>query len=61
MKIVEITVSYSQKVNTGNYQSKDYFTSLKAEVEYDANVQTNCMILFDQCKKAVDRAIVEDE
>ena len=61
MKIVEITVGYTQKVNTGNYQSKDYFVSMKAEIEYDEDPQTSSAILFDRCKVAVDRAIVEDE
>ncbi len=46
MKIVEITVSKSQKVNTGNYESKDYFCSLKAEVEYDADLRLIAAKLF---------------
>jgi len=61
MKIIEVVVSYSQKVNTGNYQSQDYFTSLKAEIEYDANLSKVAMELFDQAKALVDQAIVEDK
>ena len=39
MKIVEIVVSKSEKVNTGNYESKDYFCSLKADVEINEDLQ----------------------
>jgi hypothetical protein len=60
MKIIEVTVSYAQKVNTGNYQSKDFFCSLKAEVNYDAEIGKVCEHLDRLCKKAVDRAIVSD-
>jgi len=49
MKIIEVVVSRSEKVNTGNYESKDYFVSLKAEVEYDADLKAVTSKLFAQC------------
>ncbi|MET4240275.1 hypothetical protein [Bradyrhizobium sp. RT10b] len=33
MKVLEITVSQTVRVNLGDYQSTDFFVSMKAEVE----------------------------
>jgi len=62
MKIVELTVSISRKYNTGNYESKDYFLSLKAEL--DVNDQTRLgaisQELYDECNTQItDRAKID--
>ena len=46
MKIVEIVISKSEKVNTGNYTSKDYFCSLKADVEINEDLQVIAKKLY---------------
>jgi hypothetical protein len=58
MKIVEIVVSRSQKVNTGNYQSKDFFISLKCEVEScDSTIDSVAAILYNDCAIILENAI----
>jgi len=59
MKIVELTVSKSRKINTGNYESKDYFISLKAEVEITDNLELVAADLFCQCSELIDKQIFE--
>ena len=38
MRVLEITLSKGKKVNIGNYQSRDYFVSVKVD---PYNVDTN--------------------
>ena len=56
MKVIEVVVSRSVKVNTGNYESMDFFVSLKAEVDYDADIRVISGKLYAQCK-----AIITDQ
>ena len=58
MKVIEIVVSRSEKINTGNYESKDFFVSIKAEVEYDADIRTISAKLFAQCKGILTKQIL---
>ena len=60
MKIVEVTVSRSRKVNTGNYESKDYFISLKAEIEITDNLELITGDLFCQCTELIEKQISEE-
>lgn len=53
MKIVELTVSKSQKVNTGNYTSKDYFASIKAEIDCDDTIMERANTLYDFCESII--------
>lgn len=49
---VEIVRSFSYKLNTGNYESRDFFCSQKAECPVvDADKVSD--LLHDFCKKAV--------
>ena len=61
MKIIEVVVSYGQTIQQKQFEPNKYFVSLKAEIEYDANLSKVAMELFDQAKALVDQAIVEDE
>lgn len=61
MKIIEVVVSYGQTIQQKKFEPNKYFVSLKAEVDYDEDLIVVTTLLFDRAKKAVDRAIVEDE
>ena len=61
MKIVEVTVSKSRKVNTGNYESKDYFIALKAEIEITDNLELVTADLFCQCNEMIQKQIEEEQ
>lgn len=57
LKVVEVTRSYSKKVNLGNYQSEDYFCSRKAEVAEGDDVEEISNWLAYQCKVDVESSI----
>lgn len=57
MKIVELTVSLSQKINLGNYQTKDIFCSLKAEIEITEDVQKRARFLYEECQTQINEQI----
>lgn len=52
-KITEVTVSRSVKCNTGDYESVDFFTSAKAEVE-DGDVKA----AYADLAQTVERSMV---
>ena len=58
-QLVEIARSYSQKVNTGNYTSRDYFCSQKMEVPLKKAEEIS-EELFRFCRQEVGKAISED-
>lgn len=60
MKIVEITVSKSMKINTGNYESKDYFVSMKAEIDITENSGTVVKALFENVSLCLQEEIAND-
>lgn len=43
-KTIEITRSYAQKVNMGNYQTKDYFCSAKCECALEDSSDISSML-----------------
>lgn len=51
-KLVEVARSYSQKLNTGNYTSADFFCSLKEECKPD-EVESVSKRLIHFCKLMV--------
>lgn len=51
-KLVEIARSYSEKVNTGNYQSMDFFCSQKLEVP-ESEAEEASKRAFDFCYRQV--------
>ncbi len=52
IKLVEICRSFTFKLNTGNYQSCDFFASQKAEVPEKDAVKTS-EALYEFCKSEV--------
>ena len=50
--IVEITRSFSYKLNTGNYESRDFFASEKAQCPVE-DAERISELLYEFCKKAV--------
>lgn len=60
MKIVEITVSKSQKINTGNYTSKDYFISMKAEIDITEDSNIVVRALFENVDLCLQGEISRD-
>src|SRR3990167_5004905 len=56
IKLVEIARSYSEKVNTGNYQSRDLFCSKKLEVP-EAEAEQASKDAFEWCYQQVQRDI----
>jgi len=51
--ITEVVASYSRKVNLGNYESQDFFESMKASVEKGVDVQAVSAKLAFECQQAV--------
>lgn len=49
---VEIVRSFSYKLNTGNYESRDFFCSQKAECPVE-DAQRVSELLYEFCKSAV--------
>lgn len=49
---VEITRSFSYKLNTGNYESRDFFASEKAQCPVE-DAERISELLYEFCKKAV--------
>lgn len=56
--IVEIARSFGYKLNTGNYESRDFFCSQKAECEAE-NAETVSEQLHAFCKSQVIKAVNE--
>ena len=50
---IEITASYSQKVNKGNYESADYFRSRKESCE-PKDAENVSRELYEWCKRQVE-------
>ena len=57
-ELIEIARSYSQKLNTGNYTTSDFFCSAKEEVPKSQAVKTSKR-LFQFCKSEVEKSIAE--
>lgn len=57
LNIVEITRSYSRKLDLGNYESADFFCSQKAEVTEDDDLKAVSAWLAYQCQLDVMRQI----
>lgn len=58
-QVTEIVVSYSRKKNLGNYESKDYFVSLKANKLDGQSVTEIVRALNIQAQKMVDQEVEE--
>lgn len=56
MKSVEVVKSRSVRVNLGNYESTDFFVSVKAEVDDDETRSSVARSL----RKTVDASLIED-
>ena len=57
-KLVEVARSFSYKLNTGNYQSVDFFASQKVEcLENEASAKSEA--LYQWCKEQVMKAVYE--
>jgi hypothetical protein len=54
--LVEIARSFSYKLNMGNYESRDFFCSQKAECKPE-DAEATSDALHDFCKKQVLRAV----
>lgn len=57
-KLVEVTRSFTYKLNLGNYQSADFFCSQKLEVEEDKAEEASKK-LIEFCKKEVARDVAK--
>lgn len=55
-QLVEIARSFSYKLNTGNYESRDFFCSQKAEVPYSESEETS-NALYHFCKTEVMKSV----
>jgi hypothetical protein len=60
-KTLEITRSYSRKVNLGNYESEDYFCSRKAEVTENDDLNAVSNFLAYDCKIDVQKQIKSNQ
>jgi hypothetical protein len=56
--LIEVTRSFSFKLNIGNYQSLDFFCSEKAEC-LESERDTKSQALYSFCKAEVMRAVQE--
>ena len=56
--LVEIARSFSYKLNVGNYESRDFFCSQKAECSWEEAEAVSAK-LHDFCKKQVLQALRE--
>lgn len=56
LKLVEITRSFSYKLNMGNYQTADFFCSQKAETN-QKDIEKTSELLFDFCRKEVEKSV----
>ena len=55
MKILEVSVSRSVRVNTGNYEGTEHFVSIKAQVEeFDSSEEA-----LQEASAVAERAMVE--
>ena len=55
-KLVEIARSFSFKLNVGNYESRDFFCSQKAECE-EKNAEAVSEKLYDFCRNEVMKSV----
>ena len=53
---IEIVRSFSYKLNTGNYESRDFFCSQRAECK-PAEAERVSELLYDFCKRQVMKAV----
>ena len=58
--MIEIARSFSRKVNTGNYETKDYFCSAKEECE-EKDMSATSEKLFMFCQTMVEADIEVDK
>jgi hypothetical protein len=58
IKLVEVARSFSYKLNVGNFESRDFFCSQKAECEEDKAEETS-EALHSFCKEQVMKAVNE--
>ncbi len=54
--MIEIARSFSYKLNVGNYESRDFFCSQKAEC-YDETAEATSEALHNFCKGQVMKAV----
>ena len=55
-KLVEVTRSFSRKVNTGNYESRDFFCSYKVECRPE-DAERVSQDAFDFCYDEIERDV----
>lgn len=55
--LVEIVRSFSYKLNCGNYESRDFFCSQKAECPID-QAEATSEALYEFCKKQVMKSVI---
>lgn len=60
MKVIKIVIAHNEKVNTGNYTTKDYFCSLEAKVREDEDLRVIGKKLYAQCKVIIGSEIKND-
>ena len=63
MKLVEVTVSASRKFNIGNYESVDFFASIKAELD-ESDYKHLFLIandMYEQCEKMINDQFAKSE
>ena len=56
--LVEVARSFTYKLNSGNYESRDFFCSQKAECKVE-DAEATSERLYQFCKKEVIRSINE--
>ena len=59
MRVIELTVSVTRKMNLGNYESKDFFGAVKMEVESGDDVWVKCRETFRTLAAEVEQAALE--
>lgn len=59
MKVVEVTRSVSRKVNLGRYETKDFFCSMKVEVDNEKEIEKASRFAHKFCDDEVVASIKE--
>lgn len=57
MKIVKISVTRTQKVNTGNYENEDYSITWEAHLDEGDSPEYISGILFAKCKEELQKEL----
>lgn len=57
-QLVEVARSFSFKLNAGNYESRDFFCSQKAECKAE-DAEITSQRLYDFCKREVMKSVKE--